>query len=99
MNTLVDLILANPIAPLFIGITVLCLVKKEDWLAQAKKQNQKPTMVIIIMVVGILLVGMGMMVTTGFRLRVEQNKHRGELSVKDTEIRLLNEKIERLKLN
>ena len=99
MKVLIDLVAANPVFPLFIIIAVLFLVKNEDWLTQTKKNNQNPMMIKWLMVVAVLLIGIGTMVIGGISLRVEQNKHRYELSVKNTEIRLLNKKIEYLTSN
>ena len=97
MKTLIELISCNPVAPLFVIVALLFFVRKEHWLVQAKKHHQNPAITKHIMAIGILLAGTAMIVSGGFRLRLEQNQHRGELSVKDTKIRILNETIEHLK--
>ena len=96
MQTLIDLVVLNW-AQLIILVTItVVFAKKEAWLAKTMKQHQNLMFAKCVMTAVIILGGVSMILGSSLGLRVQQHKHDGELRVKDTEIRLLNEEIEYL---
>jgi len=97
MKTLVDLIVLNWAQMFILVLIALVFLKKEALLAKAKEEHQSVAFTRFVMAAFVILAGVGMMLISSLGLRVEQQKHHGEMQVKDTEIRLLHEEIEHLK--